>query len=154
MRGSPTVVHEARRQRLAAVAILAGFEVPLGDGLPDGSRPDVVRARPGGAALFVGDAKDTEGAGGPQTIDRLARYVRLFVTLAVPYRPGSVFAVCGAAPAAPWVSLLAGLAEREAVTDPLVSVAVWGHECLVWWSTTEAAFTWRQTRPDRARARP
>jgi hypothetical protein len=68
--------HEDRRVLLDSMAVLAGFTCDLAAvGLPDGSRPDVLRADLSGRRLFIGDAKDVETPGNAATGARLGRYM-------------------------------------------------------------------------------
>ena len=138
---------------LDAVAVLAGFSGRVGDITPDGLRPDVVRVRPGGRAIFVGDAKATERPGGGETVQRLGRYVRCFVALTVPLRPWSIFAVCGEA-GWPWTKLVRDLVESARVAEPRIDYLTVGSDCIAWFLTCPGTVTWRPSRPGRARGHP
>src|SRR5438128_1365701 len=94
--------HEDRRVLLDAMAALAGFTTDLATmGLPDGSRPDVLRADLPGRRLFIGDAKDVETPGNAATHARLARYIACGVRAA----SGGievVVAICHGRPVESW----------------------------------------------------
>jgi hypothetical protein len=82
--GAPTLRHEDRRRTLDALGILLGCTANLTAGLPDGSRPDVLRLSTTQRLLFLADAKDTETPGCKATAARLRRYlewVRTHVTV-------------------------------------------------------------------------
>jgi hypothetical protein len=76
-RRCPTKMHEHRRDVLNSIAILAGFEVTIV--LPDGCRPDVARASLEAKAVFLGDAKHTEGPDDLASLARLTRYAAWLV---------------------------------------------------------------------------
>jgi hypothetical protein len=61
---------------LDVLAVLVGCEEVLGGSLPDGRRPDVLRADSRRRALFVGDAKHSESPGNRETQARLLGYFR------------------------------------------------------------------------------
>jgi hypothetical protein len=84
------------------MAALAGFTTDLAHvGLPDGSRPDVLRVDVPGRRLFIGDAKDVETPGNAATHARLARYVAWGV-VAAPRSLEVVVAICHGRPAESW----------------------------------------------------
>lgn len=64
-----------RAGSLATMAALAGFDIAVA-ALPDGARPDVLRARASDAAVFIGDAKATETPANTDTRQRLLRYMK------------------------------------------------------------------------------
>jgi hypothetical protein len=70
--GTPRPQHQERRAILAGVGQLAGYVLPLQ--LPDGSLPDVALVAPRSLAVFIADAKHTEGPGDHASLDRLRRY--------------------------------------------------------------------------------
>lgn len=75
--GAPSALHEYRAKALSTMATLAGFVTTM-DGLPDGTRPDVLQLRPDRADVFLGDAKATETPGNHETYQRLDRYAGFF----------------------------------------------------------------------------
>lgn len=71
---APSAVHEARRDDLATVFLLAGLTSPAH--LQWWFRPDVSLAARGARVLGIGDAKATERPGDAATLRRLVGYVR------------------------------------------------------------------------------
>ena len=69
----PSRSHEVRRVLLQTIAEVAGYR--LGLTLPNGRRPDVLRLHVNRPALFLGEAKHTEGPSNVCSIDRLRAYL-------------------------------------------------------------------------------
>ena len=69
--GAPGLEHEARREVLDALTVLAGFETSVE--FPR-VRPDVHRRRRSDSAWFVGEAKATERADDATVTERLEAY--------------------------------------------------------------------------------
>jgi hypothetical protein len=92
MHGSPSPMHEERRQTLTAIGMLAGFNVPLLT-LPDGKVPDVALVSLSNGALLIGDAKHSEGPNDPASQDRLAIYLT-WLRRDRPTKRADIFAVC------------------------------------------------------------
>lgn len=113
--------HEDRRALLDAMAALAGFSTDLATlGLPDGSRPDVLRADFPGRRLFIGDAKDGETPGNAATHARLARYMRWAVA-AASRGIEVVVAICHGRPAESWRWLTSLVAAMKAAGGEAVN---------------------------------
>lgn len=132
--GAPGLDHEARREVLDALAVLAGFETSAE--FPR-VRPDVHRRRRSDGAWFVGEAKATERPNDPTVVQRLESYrdactrsgtTTLFV-LSVPL-----------ADAVGWGRTLAGVLG----TDDVPPSAVVGHSALswTWYSAAEGQRLW------------
>jgi hypothetical protein len=118
----PSAAHELRVVDLTTMAVLAGFDVAV-DVLPDGSRPDVLRASTTRrTVVFLGDAKSSETPGNLDTAQRLRRYMlfasayvtsggSVVLALAVPDVPGTT---------GMWRRLLADVTARCASPPGLV----------------------------------
>lgn len=91
--GAPSVAHEQRVAELGTLAALAGFTSMTT--MPWRIRPDVVRTCPATAALFLGDAKETERPGNAATYGRLRWYA---LAAAATSRPGRRITVALAVP--------------------------------------------------------
>ena len=89
-RRCPSSMHEYRRDVLDSIAILAGFEAAIA--LPDSSVPDVARVSLTAAAVFLGDAKHTEGPDDGASVARLSRYAAWLVRGNRPHY--DILAVC------------------------------------------------------------
>ena len=92
--GAPGTRHEARRDTLHALAVLAGYTLELPAGFPDGRRPDVARLHAHRRSVFIGDAKDSEGPLGMWTRVRLLAYLRWFAAEVRRQGSDGVFVVC------------------------------------------------------------
>ncbi|MFC1678653.1 hypothetical protein ACFL2T_00335 [Elusimicrobiota bacterium] len=73
---TPVVGHHDRRvAELKTLGALLGCHEDIGNQLPDGRRPDVVRLSHSKRLLFIGDAKDTESPGSRASQARLEAYL-------------------------------------------------------------------------------
>lgn len=90
----PSAAHEYRVQLLETLSSLVGCHEDIGNELPNGSRPDVVRLDRKRRLLFFGDAKDTETPGNRDTQARLYRYIGDLVSHAQHAGTVSIFALC------------------------------------------------------------
>jgi hypothetical protein len=85
--------HEKRRKLLDSLSTLAGYQLDLSDGLPDGCRPDVLRTNMENKGLFIGDAKDSES---PYNLDTRVRLFNYFRWLLIHISAGGkgILAIC------------------------------------------------------------
>lgn len=120
--GAPGDQHEARRQMLDTLAVLAGFEV---EATFPRFRPDVHRRRSSDGAWFVGEAKATEGPDDSHAVDRLRQYV------AVCQAPGSSVLLALCAPIADAAGWRNALATVSGMTTPVRRTA-FGQSILLW----------------------
>lgn len=142
--GRPSDDHEARRELLDAIAILAGFTLTFPGALPDGRRPDVLRVSLTRSGLFVGDAKATESPGNSDTVARLLAYAR-WIDAAARGRshPVAVLAVCvpGRHATQGWTRALELVAHEAGLPLPLIEATAlgsWGLvSCSCWFPIPE-----------------
>lgn len=91
---APTSKHEARRDLLEAIAILAGYTLQVPAGLLGGREPDVVRFHPRHRSLFIGEAKDTESPLTTSSRIRLLVYMRWFAAEVTRNGSDGLFMLC------------------------------------------------------------
>lgn len=151
--GRPSVVHEDRAHTLAAMATLAGYVIGI-DALPDGSRPDVLRVRPGDDSLFVGDAKATETAGNVDTATRLARYVSFLIRYRYAGGSGAMALAVSPADRYGWLRVLRDLCGPLEAAPVAGNVDVVDDRCAIVWQTFSPGVTaTRSARVDARRVR-
>ena len=133
--GAPGLDHEARREVLDALAVLAGFETSAA--FPR-VRPDVHRRRRSDGAWFVGEAKATERSDDANVAERLEAYRDACTSSGAP----ALFVLSVPLDSAVgWARTLAGVLG----TDDVPKSAVVGHSALAWtwYSAAEGHRLWR-----------
>jgi len=90
----PMASHKERVRFLEGLAVLVGCREQVGQELPDGKRPDVMRADSLGGWLFFGEAKSTESPGNCFTQARLESYLRWVRIHLMQDGHAAVFALC------------------------------------------------------------
>lgn len=133
-----SIPHQSRASTLDTVARLAGFCEHVGV-LPDGSRPDVLRACALSGNVFMGDAKESERPSDPAVGRRLARYMHWFNRNAACRGRGGIFALCVGSDAdmSDWAALLDRLAESAGLIVDLGGRAIDTDTFVIWAYTRE-----------------
>lgn len=111
--GRPSTQHEYGRTVLDDIALLTGCTESMGNELPDGRRPDVLRLNIAHRMMFIGDAKHSESPSCLATQARLLGYfcwAKAFATCG----GALVFAICFSrvSDSQGWLSLLCKLCDE------------------------------------------
>lgn len=131
--GRPTRLHEDRKDALDTLATLCGFTQNLAGGLPDGSRPDVLRVSIARRAIFIGEAKATESAHSTEVAARLTNYMNWLCAAPA----GSVIALgVGWEHTLNWAATVDRLAKKRNLRlSPVTEIDLEDLVCL-WWTKT------------------